>query len=120
MTAVLDWQTPLPHSVITAFLRSWEERFGAVPVQLDGAHVSLHVTAPPVSEEQAARLLDEFNVAGGWQYEEDGVEAFRRRPRHVSGPDDMTPTLWQFWPANGCPEGFAVEDTRPLPPLEID
>ena len=103
VTAVLDWQTPLPHSIITTFLRSWEERFGAVPVQLGGGHVSLHVPTPPSTEEQAARLLDEFNVASGWQYEEDGINAFLQRPRDISGPDDMTPTLWQFWPAERRP-----------------
>jgi hypothetical protein len=49
---------------IGAMLRSWEERFAAVPVELGPVYVTLAVAAPPTTREQALRLAAEHHAAG--------------------------------------------------------
>ncbi len=82
VAAVLDWQYSfVAHAAITALLRSWEERFGAVPVEFSPSELTLHAIAPPTTQEQERLLAVEFELAG--DYEE---------------PPDPTETLWPFTP----------------------
>jgi hypothetical protein len=50
----------MPPELTAAVLRSWEERFGAVPVQLDPSTVVLHADAPPTSVRQVRALAAEM------------------------------------------------------------
>jgi Domain of unknown function (DUF4253) len=43
-------------------LRSWEERFSAVPVELTPSTVTLAVGAPPTTADQALRLAAELHA----------------------------------------------------------
>lgn len=52
-----DAATP---GIVTGVLRSWESRFGAVPVRLDAAWTSFQVIAPPTDPTQVERLAAEI------------------------------------------------------------
>jgi hypothetical protein len=59
----LDWSyTAIPKALLTAILRSWEERFGAVLVQLEPSAVALSVGAPPAERDQALDLARELTA----------------------------------------------------------
>ncbi len=47
---------------LAAVLRSWEERFGAVPVELGPDTIMLSVGSPPTTTEQALRLAVEHEA----------------------------------------------------------
>jgi uncharacterized protein DUF4253 len=90
---------------IGAMLRSWEERFAAVPVELGPVYVTLAVAAPPTTREQALRLAAEHHAAGP---EEDGGRpgAIRERASALLDPNPPTdlrrppriqsPHMWQI------------------------
>lgn len=48
-----------PPGIFTGVLRSWETRFGLVPVMLDPAWTSFQVIAPPTGEAEVERLATE-------------------------------------------------------------
>jgi Domain of unknown function (DUF4253) len=50
----------MAYPIMTALLRSWEERFAAVPVQIDPSTIILNVGRPPQTHTQAQRLVAEF------------------------------------------------------------
>jgi Domain of unknown function (DUF4253) len=52
---------------VSAVLRSWEERFGAVAVELDPSVISLSVEAPPRTEEHALLIAAEQHALAPWE-----------------------------------------------------
>jgi Domain of unknown function (DUF4253) len=62
--ARIGWLGPLNHglegSALSAVLRSWEDRFGAVLVGLGFATMTLAVASPPTTTEDALRVAAEF------------------------------------------------------------
>jgi hypothetical protein len=52
----------IPPAHLVAVMRSWEERFGAVPVGLDFGAVEVAVERPPVTPEHAERLAIEHHA----------------------------------------------------------
>jgi Domain of unknown function (DUF4253) len=61
VVAAVGWDfSEMPYPVMTAILRSWEDRFGAVPITMDLDNIALSVTRPPQTVEQAERLVAEF------------------------------------------------------------
>lgn len=97
--AVTDWRGACnygtPGHEISAVLRSWEERFGAVLVELDGMTVHLAVADPPTTHADARRVAAEhFAFCPDQQDPQNGYTWF--------GLDDYAATirgarLWRFW-----------------------
>lgn len=59
--AVLDHSfSQIPNAVLATMLRSWEERFAAVPVQLDASGVTLHIGVPVTDPAEAFKLAIEL------------------------------------------------------------
>jgi hypothetical protein len=117
--AVLNWDyTAIPASVIAAVLRSWEERFAAVTVQVNWFSVTLHVGAPPTHVEQAIKLVAEFAAITNFVIDEDGAEIFlaetlvlgsRHRHRH----SQFSPNRWEIGFRTQCsPELQALGTTQ--------
>jgi hypothetical protein len=89
---------------LTAVLRSWEERFGAVPVTVGPGTLGLAVAAPPVEKQQALRLaFEQYAFAPG----DDSVNGFDDLPRLADRLRSTKPDpnglrsggLWRFgWP----------------------
>jgi Domain of unknown function (DUF4253) len=64
--AALDWgYSMIPMAIFTAVLRSWEERFAAVLVQLEPSAITLAVGAPPTNVAQATDLAAELTAIAG-------------------------------------------------------
>jgi hypothetical protein len=55
-------ESPVTAAEISALLRSWEERFDAVLIELDELACTFSVGAPPTTPEQALGLAAEFQV----------------------------------------------------------
>jgi hypothetical protein len=59
--AVLGWDySQIPAPLVAAVLRSWEERFAAVPVEFEPSALTLHIGAPPTRMDQALDLAAEI------------------------------------------------------------
>jgi Domain of unknown function (DUF4253) len=59
--AVLGWDySQIPAPLVAAVLRSWQERFAAVPVQFEPSALTLHIGAPPTRMDQALDLAAEI------------------------------------------------------------
>jgi hypothetical protein len=59
--AVLGWDySQIPAALVAAVLRSWEERFAAVPVEFEPSALTLHIGAPPTRMDQALDLAAEI------------------------------------------------------------
>lgn len=82
-----------------AVLRSWEERFAAVPIVITLTDISLSVAAPPTTPAQVLRVAAEHLAVMSW-YTGEAEGALRRRMRSlVSGTgseydDYVTPRCW--------------------------
>lgn len=82
-----------------AVLRSWEERFAAVPIVMTLTDLSLAVAAPPTTPDQAMRLAAEHLAVTDWSTGEAEPALARRARSLVSGrgseaDDYMTPRCW--------------------------
>jgi Domain of unknown function (DUF4253) len=102
--AVLGWDfSQMPHALMTALLRSWEERFAAVPVEIDLATIVLNIGRPPQTEAQAERLVAEFAAVCEFSVHEDEAD-WLHRTASVLLPDspiralsdDLSPTHWRI------------------------
>jgi hypothetical protein len=100
-------ESPLTNAEITALLRSWEERFDAVPIEIDELVFTFSVGAPATTAEQALRLGAEFQVAMptyDW-CRPDGPRNVVSLLLHGTRADpefmqeaELTPDLWQLAP----------------------
>lgn len=113
--AVLGWDySEIPLSLITAVLRSWEERFGAVPVQLEPSALTLHIGAPPKRMEQAMHLAAELCAVAEGPFippSSLGGLAEMLLTGKATAPLEMpemhaSPTLWRFAVREYCPEAL--------------
>ena len=86
---------------LTAVLRSWEERFGAVPVAVGAGTLDVAVGAPPRDKDQAVRLAYEHYA---FDSQDDTISGFDDLPRvaeYLRGAKRdpelfRTPGLWRF------------------------
>ena len=86
---------------LTTVLRSWEERFGAVPVAVGAGTLDVAVGAPPRARDQAVRLAYEHYA---FNSQDDTISGFDDLPRvaeYLRGaerdPEQFrTPGLWRF------------------------
>jgi hypothetical protein len=78
---------------VSAVLRSWEERFGAVAVELEPSVISLSVDAPPRTEEQALLIAAEQHALAPWE-DAGRPGALLERARVLLG-DATPPRLWE-------------------------
>ena len=62
--AVMAWDAEAPHQLLSAMLRSWEDRFGARVVAFEGAKLHVSVTKPPLTEAQASHVAFEHVLLG--------------------------------------------------------
>jgi hypothetical protein len=116
--AALGWDfSQMPHAIMAAVLRSWEDRFAAVPVQIDPSQVVLHVGRPPQSRAQAERLVAEFAAVCELEIlaEEDWLDrtAAALLPDGAARPteDDLSPTHWRISFQEAPPDAlFALAD----------
>ena len=96
--SVLGTETTEYHSdaEATAILRSWEERFGAVPSVLTPSTLDLEVGAPPPTAEDARRLAAE-HAAFGPPEEWEGIDALAEELRSTSDvPGATSAHHWGF------------------------
>ena len=105
--AVLGWDySQLPAPLIAAVLRSWEQRFAAVPVELEPSALTLHIGAPPTRIEQARKLAAEIaGIVEGPLLAGAALEGLAQTlltgrgelATDLPSPDlDVSPTLWRF------------------------
>jgi Domain of unknown function (DUF4253) len=101
--AVVGWDfSQMPYPIMTALLRSWEERYAAVPVQIDPSTIILSVGRPPQTHTQAQRLVAEFAAVCELDLvaDDDWLERTTSLLLHGSpiGPefDTLSPTHWRI------------------------
>ncbi|MBT0565801.1 DUF4253 domain-containing protein [Williamsia sp. CHRR-6] len=90
----LGWMGPVNHDLsgadISAVLASWEDRFGAVLVQIGFAELALLVRRPPAAENQVERLVDEH-----YAFCPDNIDQGLDRETYT---DMLTVRdVWSFW-----------------------
>jgi hypothetical protein len=70
--AVMGWNADVPCALLSAMLRSWEDRFGARVVAFHGARIYVSIARPPRTAADAAHialahiLTGANNVNKGW------------------------------------------------------
>lgn len=94
LTAV-GWTGPCNYRAdlasLSAVLRSWEDRFGAVLVRLDDATLWLSVAAPPRTARHAQRIAAEhFSFCRDVDWEDP-------RPLRAYAADLIGRPVWRFW-----------------------
>jgi hypothetical protein len=62
--AVMAWDAEAPHGLLSAMLRSWEDRFGARVVAFEGATLHVSVARPPVTAAGASLVAFEHVLLG--------------------------------------------------------
>jgi hypothetical protein len=85
---------------ISAVLRSWEERFGAFPVGLGFATLTLVVTRPPIAQDQALRVAAEVAALcpdALWQPESLPPYVERECSLESISRDLVRDSLWRLW-----------------------
>jgi len=95
--AINRWQRP---AEVSAVLRSWEDRFGALVVGLGFATITLLVTRPPATDDDALRVAAEVAALcpdALWQ-----PEALMPHPPRDATLESMSrllvrDTLWRLW-----------------------
>jgi hypothetical protein len=116
--AAVGWDfSQMPHAIMAALLRSWEERFAAVPVQIDPSQIVLHVGRPPQARAQAERLVAEFAAVCELEIH-DEPDWFDRTAALLlpDGPGrpldhDLSPTHWRISFQEAPPDAlFALVD----------
>lgn len=90
---VLGWQGPANHGLVgesvSAVLRSWEDRFGAVLVSLGGDTLLAHVARFPTDPDEIDLVVGEHHAFCPDNLEHMGVDGYR---------DGLTEwTHWGFW-----------------------
>jgi hypothetical protein len=119
--AVLGWDfSQMPYPIMTALLRSWEERFAAVPVQIDPSTIVLNVGRPPQQKAQAERLVAEFAAVCEFEVREDVDDwlhwtAAALLPDSPVAPlaDNLSPTHWRISFQEAPPDAlFELVDGR--------
>jgi Domain of unknown function (DUF4253) len=93
ITAVGFVPAELDVGAVSAVLRSWEERFGAVAVELGPSEISLSVPAFPTTAEQALLIAAEQHALAPWQ-DAGRPGALRERAQGLLG-DTTRPRLWE-------------------------
>jgi hypothetical protein len=86
---------------LTAVLRSWEQRFGAVVTAVGAGTLGVVVDAPPRNREQAQRLAaEQIAFAPGDDRATYGVSVLARVLRSAApNPDGRWQHYWEFgWP----------------------
>jgi hypothetical protein len=106
--AILDWSySEMAPEVTAALLSSWEERFAAVPVQLQPASVVLHIGAPPTSLAQAHALTAEIAATTEEVLDSDSLDAGAQLLLSPGLPPPtgpcLTNTAWQITFRQQCP-----------------
>jgi hypothetical protein len=77
-TTGLERLNGLDSQVLSAVLRSWEDRFGAYVIQYGEAYITLVAAAGPRSMSQAARLAAEFFALVPDQFSDTGLRGVAR------------------------------------------
>jgi hypothetical protein len=74
---------------LSAVLRSWDERFGALMFEIDSATLELAVAAPPRTEQECLRIADE-HIAFCW-------DAFDTYTGQITTVTLRYAPTWRFW-----------------------
>jgi hypothetical protein len=85
---------------VSAVLRSWQERFGAVVVRLGFATVTLLVTRPPISDDDAVHVAAEVAALcpdALWQPEELPPYLPRDATLAAMGRHLVRESVWRLW-----------------------
>jgi hypothetical protein len=86
----MAWDAEAPLELLSAMLRSWEDRFGARVVAFEGATLHVSVVRPPVTAADASLVAFEHVLLGddnhGGQLHFADYAHYLRGTRH-----------WQFW-----------------------
>jgi Domain of unknown function (DUF4253) len=88
---VMGWWADAPRAELCALLSSWELRFGARVIAIDGATVHVSVAFPPRTAEQASHTALE-HVLTGADNVNDGTTPFPDYAASLVGT-----RLWSFW-----------------------
>ncbi len=95
VVAAIDWSGPCNYgtdvTALSAVLRSWEDRFGAVVVRIDRATLWLSVAAPPRTSEHAVHVAAEHVAFCPDVDGEDG------RPLRTYASGLVGEQVWRFW-----------------------
>ncbi|MFC8677231.1 DUF4253 domain-containing protein [Streptomyces griseorubiginosus] len=90
--ALVGWVYGGPVPLLTALLRSWEERFGARGVAAYGGEVLVSVARPPLDPAQAEQLALEHVLSTADNIVDDPPTPFPEYARGLVGR-----TEWRFW-----------------------
>lgn len=90
--ALVGWNHEAPVPLLTALLRSWEERFGARVVAAYGGEVQVSVARPPLDVGDAERLALEHVLSTADNIVDDPPTPFPEYARGLVGR-----TEWRFW-----------------------
>ena len=83
----------LSPGLMTAVLRSWEDRFGAVVFRLGCASLQLLVKRPPRSEQEALAVAAEFfGLADEFTTTRGATRSVREMAASITGSP-----WWRFW-----------------------
>lgn len=88
--AVMSWDAEAPHELLSAMLRSWEDRFGARVVAFEGATLHVSVARPPLTAADASLVAFEHVLLGDDNH--GGQLHFADYANYLSGTEH-----WQFW-----------------------
>jgi hypothetical protein len=90
----IGWLGPVNHGLsgedVSAVLRSWEERFGAVLVSIGFATLVVQVARRPESEKQLSSLVGEHHA-----FCPDNIDQGMAPETYFDGIAEWTP--WSFW-----------------------
>ncbi|WP_171064564.1 DUF4253 domain-containing protein [Actinomadura soli] len=87
---VIGWQAETSLDRLCALLRSWEDRFGARVVVLQGSRMWVSVARPPVTTEHAAHIALEHFLTGT-----DTMREFTPFADYAAGL--VGNHVWEFW-----------------------
>ncbi|MEU6350910.1 DUF4253 domain-containing protein [Streptomyces sp. NPDC047072] len=90
--ALVGWDHGAPMPLLTALLRSWEERFGARVIAAYGGEVQVSVARPPLDPGDAERLALEHVLSTADNIVDDPPTPFPEYARELVGR-----TEWRFW-----------------------
>jgi hypothetical protein len=102
-TGVAGWMGAINRRTpaeLSAVLRSWEDRFGAIPVGLGFATLTLLVSRPPTTRDDALRVAAEvaaFCPDALWQPESLPPYVERECSLEAIGRELLFNSLWRLW-----------------------
>lgn len=88
--AVIAWDAEAPHELLSAMLRSWEDRFGARVVAFEGATLHVSLARPPVTAADASLVAFEHVLLGDDNHR--GELRYSNYAESLIGGQH-----WQFW-----------------------